>query len=123
MQKIDNKFRVWDNVDYMSGTFTLSDLQEGKIKFTSDCVILEYIGLKDKNGNEIYRGNIIDLGQTVNGCSRFIVEWSQKRMGWTLRYALKMTTPRTYEYDVEDAFNIEEIEIIGHIYQNPELLY
>ncbi|WP_339612100.1 hypothetical protein [uncultured Planktosalinus sp.] len=41
------KFRVWDNVDYMSNPFTLQDLQKGKIGFTDECKVMEYTGLKD----------------------------------------------------------------------------
>lgn len=47
------KFRVWDNVDCMSGPITLQDLQDGRIQFTSDCPIMQFTGLHDKNGKII----------------------------------------------------------------------
>ncbi len=84
--------------------------------------IMQYTGLKDKNRKEIYEGDIVDLHQTINGVSKFTVEWSTERLGWTLRYAENMVNPRTYEYSVSEVFKIEEIEVIGNIYENPELL-
>lgn len=55
----DLKFRVWDNVDYMSNTFTLSDVQERKIQFTKDCKVMLFTGLYDANGDEIWEGDIL----------------------------------------------------------------
>ena len=43
------KFRVWDNVDFMSKPFTLYGLQAGLVQFTHDCLVMQYAGIKDKN--------------------------------------------------------------------------
>ncbi len=53
------KFRVWDNVDYMSKPFDLQGLQNKTVQFTSDCVVMQYTGLKDKAGKEIYEGDMV----------------------------------------------------------------
>jgi uncharacterized phage protein (TIGR01671 family) len=89
-------------------------------------VFMDNIGVKDKNDNPVYEGDIIDLHQTVNGCNLFVVEWG--KIGWTVRYGIKMITPRTYEYSVEDLFKPcqfsgeVDYEVIGNIYQHDHLL-
>src|SRR5690606_27697926 len=55
----NTKFRVWDNVDYMSSQFTLKDVQEGRIKFTDDCLVMQFTGLRDKNGKMYCQNDIV----------------------------------------------------------------
>ena len=61
------KFKVWDGVDYTSNPFTLHDIISKNIWFTKDAVILQYIDIKDKNGVEIYEGDIIRTKMFLGG--------------------------------------------------------
>ena len=69
---------------------------------------MQYTGLKDKNDKEIYEGDIV----TVDG-EIFYVEW--RGMGdWFIdpkKDAAFVFTPEIYD-----------VEVIGNIYENPELL-
>ncbi len=135
------EFRVWDKSvhtyeEAMEDMPPSGKMVDWKYVKESNCLlrvfngeypIMQFTGLKDKNGKKIFEGDILDLGQTVNGCKLFSVEWSDKRIGWTLRYTEIMKNPREYEYDVADLFKIdyttgEGVEVIGNIHENPELL-
>ena len=83
--------------------------------------VREFTGLRDKNGKEIYEGDVYITEQGVkykimfiNGC--FVGgknENNNAPLSWCLADYKKEI--------IRDDFH-EEIEIIGNIYENPELL-
>lgn len=72
----------------------------------------EFTGLLDKNGKEIYEGNII-IHPSRNGNKPYSVIFSNFYSAWCGDYGLK------YPLLVSE---LEKIEVIGNIYENPELL-
>ena len=83
-------------------------------------VLMQYTGLKDKNGVEIYEGDIVDITSTntsgsilpskykvIYGCGSFDI--SRESYGETISYRIG---------EIPNGNN----EILGNIYENPELL-
>ena len=114
------KFRVWDNVDYMSKPFTLNELQVGLVQFDCACPVMQFTGLIDKNGAEIYDGDIVKVYQHDEDLFNHCVEWNDANGCCSIGV-------NHCDYDIttmawaEEQF-CYEYEIIGNIHQNPELL-
>jgi uncharacterized phage protein (TIGR01671 family) len=72
-----------------------------------DLKVMQFTGLKDKNGKEIYEGDILHSGKT-----NWVVVWDESGA----RY--KMQTQTTYTDLSFEGY----LEVIGNIYENPDLL-
>lgn len=109
------KFRAWKNNFHGKGDWRWSmsyqdiyglDEYFGLLRSCSDYKLMQYTGLKDKNGTEIYEGDIV------------------KAVG---KYDYKFKA-RQIEF-IDGAFKVigyglcaALVEVIGNIYENPELL-
>ena len=118
------KFRAWDRVvgmcrivgvDFETDTVTIMD-RDTKHFFTlniENANLMQYTGLKDKNGKDIYEGDILQWD--------YDTRWKQHLSGVMevdipgIYYALENESCHPFETE-------EECLIIGDIYENPELL-
>jgi len=74
-------------------------------------VIMQYIGLKDKNGKEIYEGDI-------DNCDEELMYVAYKEGSFGLKFLNPIPGEESY---FDDCLNWHVLEIIGNIYENPEL--
>ena len=90
------------------------DYEDFEYKDVTDKIeLMQYTGLHDKNGKEIYEGDIVGDNKI-----KWIVKWNKHRMG----FSLYPTTEQLYD---EMPINVENklgFKILGNIYDNPELL-
>lgn len=130
MENREIKFRAWDKLKKeMVFGYELSpygvrssfdNLNEDIESMQKDFVLMQYTGLKDKNGKEIFEGDIIKYiaeapeGEKISGIAR--VEFTEELMAF-----------RGYSEDNGD-FDLRHPDwagdshlVIGNIYENPEL--
>ena len=83
----------------------------------------QYTGLKDKNGKEIYDGDIIHIHHKFFEEFNYVLKWNEEE----LRYYLYSIDKKNLNsiggiLEVHLGSMINEIEVIGNIYDNPDLL-
>ncbi len=92
-------------------TIFLEDEENAFAKAVHKESIGQFTGLLDKNGKEIYEGDIVEW-QPKNGAKeRTVVNWDNERT----RFACDV-------YGFNEKETKERIEVIGNIYENPSLL-
>lgn len=116
------KFRAWDkqqevmfvykthwNELYIkfNGEICTID-REGSEDVENHLILMQYTGLKDKHGTEIFEGDII---QSVHACG-YPTEWKSNTV---VKFENGAFYP--FRYPPQEVY-----EVIGNIYENPELL-
>jgi len=119
------RFRAWDDIQKKILHFGLfSDWAREQEPIRYGLPVMQYTGLKDKNGKEIYEGDILQVSDI--GTAKIIYgfhitskdDWGVKHgtVGFTLQWI-----GSSFE-DHSELWPSKDIEIIGNIYENPELL-
>ena len=83
-----------------------------------DCVLMQSTGLVDKNGQEIFEGDIVEFEDADDienvYINQGVIEWCQG--GFTVSNRTTVTLDDLLDEDTL------EVTIVGNIYDNPELL-
>ena len=115
------RFRAWNGRFMEHGGFYVhatGEIQKESAlgDVSSGCPLMQYTGLKDKSGVEIFEGDIV-LVREVRVCEVVFHEfagcWDLKLRNVISSLSIGSISPAGYKYHTE---------VIGNIYSNPELL-
>ena len=139
------KFRIWDKptsrmfYDVCIGfikdgcpppyDWVCADTPEGQINYTGDRLkdieIMQCTVLKDKNGKLIFEGDILRVTGSQDTTGFGVVEYLQSGCQFDISGYLNKSNPYFPRRKGEYYQHLQEwllTEIIGNIYENPELL-
>ena len=122
------KFRVWDeskkvmlsqvgswyfNDEYNEIAFHMNDVTFSDHKYLK---LMQYTGLKDRNGKEIYEGDVIE--EYDDGLYHWVVKWDNECACFYL-----------HEQNIGEKFYLDDLvsvvdkgKVIGNIHEHPHLL-
>ncbi len=113
----DIKFRVWDgnSMEYFSFREMMGNAE---IRYDIGDKVMQFTGLTDKNDINIYDGDIVKFQMTRK------VPSEGKVFAWVDETAVYQGAVKWGEFGWRPFIDgkIEESEIIGNIYENPELI-
>lgn len=113
-------FAEWLNTWAVAGGDATEELAEENV------VLMQSTGLHDKNGKEIYEGDILQKNWTISSPELCAVSWDEKMAGFRVK-GLDAVYNDILGVVVSGGMrnvpeNTHNIEVIGNIYENPELL-
>lgn len=119
----DIKFRMWDKIN-KTIIKDIHDSEEFWLVINNNLYdVMQYTGLKDKNGKEIYEGDILLAPDWFGNLKCVCIYQQENQVSSIQGFGL-------YSYDryfqkyrtLVESDEWDEFEVIGNIYDNPDLL-
>lgn len=117
------KFRAWNDRE-KTMQYSIMEIFS-QITDDADNILMQYTGLKDKNGKEIYDGDIVEIEDgkkyaekdtTWNYQYKAVVEWKE------CCFDLDRTIS-SFKYGGHDLYFLaDKVEVIGNIYEDQSLI-
>ena len=112
------KFRVWNRFDkVMIDEPHSMRLVAGEMKSSEDDILMQFTGLTDKNGVEIFADDVLSMWYAPQATAKGVVLFDN---GCFVFSTTEATPSKCPLFSIEEYGNY--IEVIGNIHQHPELM-
>ena len=118
------KFRAWDKEEermLIHNDLTYTDVFWTACDLDKFVVLMQFTGLKDKNGKEIYEGDIAKYQNEIWYVTHFQGSFCLERKGTKNTFTKPTGEILINDEPYEEKMYWGSVEVIGNIYENPEL--
>lgn len=124
------KFRKWNKETKTMSQVEVLDLRPGQT-YTDDPIIMQYTGLKDVNGKDIYEGDILSLPThyriIMSDIDRWVDEFLEVKYsswfgGFIVLPSEKYLSKYLFDGYDKNGFYHKYPKIVGNIFQNSNLI-
>lgn len=119
------KFRAWDKeTKTMNGMAEIYRNRNQEIELhprDENIILMQSTGLKDKNGKEIFEGDILKVANNDSSWFEVVKYDHDKAMFISKEVNLKYEVPETPLYDLFSPY-LFKVEVIGNIWEDGDLI-
>lgn len=90
------------------------------VLFDGDFIPQQFTGLTDKDGSEIFEGDIVlysSIGWTMYSARNCKIHWSNKDVAFVIK-----SLDGAFTWSLSNELAKNSLKVVGNIYQNPDLL-
>ncbi len=113
--KLNNEMYVVEQIKFNHGEFESIGYGITFLRGADKVILMQSTGLKDKNGQEIFEGDILDYRGR-----KALVRWHGSYASFIYRFVDELQNRNTEWKPLYLAYM--KCEIIGNVYENPDLL-
>ena len=111
--KLNNEMSVVEQINFNRGEFESIGYGVSSLREADKIELMQSTGLKDKNGKEIFEGDILKS-------NNYITSVFYEKGAYCVKF--RRTTNTTVTMNVISFIEKYKTKVIGNIYENPELL-